>query len=131
MEKAVEKRGTATTLVIEVVTKGVRKLRFLFDGEDKEAVAAHVFRIIDLYAFPQEDKLVFAFSHKFSKGTIEGWEVFMDIDEYRRMGIDYETKVFFNMFLEGKKQRKNNRIHRFGCLWITLRGKYAAHILSV
>jgi hypothetical protein len=76
---------------IQIITKDGRKIKLMFPSEDNAAES--VYKIIESYAFPKEDKQVFAFSHKMPNPKIEGWEVFIDLVEYERMGLDFNTKV--------------------------------------
>ena len=86
-------KRTQTLDIIELFTKDARRLRFSLPTELKESSLDKVFTVIESFAFPEEDRHVFAFIHKMSNRGVEGWTVFADLDEYSRMGIDYQKKV--------------------------------------
>lgn len=63
----------------------------MFTTEDN--VVETAFKIIDSHAFPKDDKQVFAFSHRMPNPAVEGWEVFIDLVEYERMGLSLQPEV--------------------------------------
>lgn len=82
-------------IVVEVSTKDARVLKFYFPLEDKEESGERTLKVMESFAFPDEDKQVFAFSHKMANMEIDGWTIFIDLNEYDRMGIDYQNEVNF------------------------------------
>jgi len=76
-----------------LTAKDLRVLKFYLPSEDRDESAEKIFKVIDTFAFPEEDKHIFAFSHKITNLEIDGWTVFIDLNEYDRMGIDYQHKV--------------------------------------
>jgi len=86
-------------LYIEILTKDWRQLKFMFYNQNKEGDA--IFSTIEELAFRKEEKKTFAFIHKNLEDPDEGWNIFCDVDEYMRMGIEYiEENCAFRLFKE-------------------------------
>ena len=88
--------------IISITTKDGRSFKFFlpYATKDKDKAAETIYKVIDTFAFPEDDKHVFAFSHlpkgndeEHNSNEVEGWTVFTDLSDYERMGIDHENKV--------------------------------------
>ncbi len=93
---------------LDIGSKDARWLRFAFPTDDKEHVCDHAMSVIEAYAFPVEDRHIFAFCHKYTDREVEGWNVFADVEEYARMGLDWTSKV--------RSQTRVHRVPSSGCL---------------
>lgn len=89
--KTIDKKSFAGSCV-DVVTKDGREFRFTFFTFDKDNLADKVHERIKLFAFNEDVRNFFAFSYK-RKFPTNGWEVYNDLKEWKRMGIDFDAKV--------------------------------------
>lgn len=84
-----------SSVCIEIDTKDARTLKFMFPPLEKDPVGEKIYNGIMAYAFPQEIKYLFAFSHLSKSFQNDGWNIYNDLKEYDYMGIDYSEKVIF------------------------------------
>ena len=55
--------------------------------------AETTFKVLDSYAFSENYEDFFAFSRKSTVDKLKGWEIYNDMAEYKRMGLNLNEKV--------------------------------------
>jgi len=93
VERSVDKK-TNSQQCIDVISKDGRCFKFVFAAEDKESLAEKVFARIEAYSFSKDELYIFAFYHTLSDTDANGWKVFSDEAEYKRMGINVAAPVY-------------------------------------
>jgi hypothetical protein len=77
---------------VDIYAKDGREFRFTFFPYDKENLGDKICKILKVYAFNEDPRYLFAFAYK-REFPVNGWEVYNDIKDWKRMGIDFESKV--------------------------------------
>jgi len=81
---------------LNIISKDARRLKICFETEE---IASRILLTLSAYVYPEKMADVFAFSHKMTIREIEGWNIFIDVEEYERMGINFSKDVFFISFI--------------------------------
>ena len=83
---------------VVISSKDSRRLHFLFPLEDKDGQADKVVLLIRELAFSTKDETVsFAFLHRLPRKHFNGWNVLNDAEEYKRMGLNFASKVLISL----------------------------------
>lgn len=92
-ERTIDKKMYMAT-VFEIFSKDGRVMRFLFPIEDTENILETLIKRIIIEAFKNTFEC-FAFDYN-AEESIEtkGWKFFDNIEEFKRMGIDFDKPVF-------------------------------------
>ncbi len=90
VEKRVD-RKVYMAICLEIASKDSRTFRFLFPMDEKDNTVDKALDYTEANVFSKEDLRVFAFSHKLTEKEPDGWSVFNDMEEYKRMGLDFSN----------------------------------------
>jgi len=87
-------------VIIDVLTKDIKELRFVLPSLEQTAVGEAFWKGFQIFAFPDDPTLYFAYSYKpqFPPGTKNGWEIYNDMEEYKRMGINLDDDSPFRLY---------------------------------
>lgn len=87
-----------TMIIIDVLTKDLKDLRFMLPSSEQTAEA--FWKGFQIFAFPDNPTLYFAYYYKpqFPEGTKNGWEIYNDMEEYKRMGISLAENSPFKLY---------------------------------
>eukprot|EP00826_Nyctotherus_ovalis_P042491 TRINITY_DN4376_c0_g1_i19.p1 TRINITY_DN4376_c0_g1~~TRINITY_DN4376_c0_g1_i19.p1 ORF type:complete len:210 (+),score=24.40 TRINITY_DN4376_c0_g1_i19:142-771(+) len=85
-------------IIIDVLTKDLKDLRFMLPSSEQTAEA--FWKGFQIFAFPDNPTLYFAYYYKpqYPEGTRNGWEIYNDMEEYKRMGISLAESSPFKLY---------------------------------
>lgn len=89
--KNIDKKSV-TSFCLDISTKDGREFRFSFSSFDKDNLGEKIHERLKMFVFSEDIKFAFAFAYK-GEYPINGWEVYNDIKEWKRMGINFDVKV--------------------------------------
>ena len=92
VQKTVDKKQSGD-ICLDITTKDFREIKYIFSAAEQTISGEKVYQSIQVFAFPKKESLYFAFSHNpaMPTSTVDGWDLYDDVTEYKRMGLNFDS----------------------------------------